>query len=235
MFEDSLVESVGRIRTRSRRYAVGTTAFEAALVAALVAVPYLYPAALPQRLLAVPLISPPPAAPPAPRQPAGAPAVQPVNLERGITAPTHIPTAIPQVAINAPEPMGPVGIGPGNGNPGSVPWTGPSSPPLPDVRPAKPAGLLRVSSGIAAGQLLAPIRPVYPAIALATHTQGTVVVVAIISATGRIENVRVLEGPPLLVRAAVDAISEARYRPFLLNGKPVPVETTISVTFVIGQ
>lgn len=236
MFEDSLVESVGRIRTRSRRYAVGATLLEAALVGALVLIPYLYPAALPQRLIAVRLISPPPAAPPAPPQTASAPEARPVNLERGITAPTHIPPAIPDVAINAPAPLGPVGIGPENGNSASVPWLVPSSPPpLPQVRLAKPNGPLRISSGVAEGRLLAPIQPQYPPIALATHTQGTVIVEATISTTGRIEDLHVLDGPPLLVRAAVDAIREARYRPFLLNGQPVPVETTISVRFRLGE
>lgn len=236
MFEDSLVESAGRIRTRSSRYAVGTTVLEAALLGALVLVPYLYPAALPQRLLAVPLISPPPAAPPAPPQKASAPATQPMDMEKALTLPTRIPTNIDRVATNAPEPLGPIGSGPGTGNPASVPWLGPSSPPpLPSVHLAKPSGPIRVSSGLAEGQLLAPIQPQYPAIAVATHTQGTVIVEATISAAGRIEDVRVLQGPPLLVRAALDAIREARYRPFLLNGQPVAVETTISVRFTLGE
>jgi protein TonB len=236
MFEDSLVESVGRIRTRSRRYAVGTTLLEAALVGALVLIPCLYPAALPPRLIAVRLISPPPAAPPAPLPTASAPEVRPVNLGQALTAPSHIPATIARVAIDAPEPLGPVGIGPENGNSASVPWFGPSSPPpLPQVRLAKPNGPLRVSSGVAEGRLLAPIRPQYPAIALATRTQGTVLVAATISTTGRIEDVQVLDGPQLLVGAAVDAIREARYRPFLLNGQPVSVETTISVRFTLGE
>lgn len=235
MFEDSLVESVGRIRTRSRRYAAGATLLEAALVAALVLVPYLYPAALPQRLLAVPLIAPPAFASPAPRQTAAAPVVQAESLARALTAPSHIPTTIARVAINEPEPAGPVGIDQGSNIPGSVPWTGPSSPPLPPVHLARPSGPVRVSSGVASGQLLAPIQPRYPVIALEAHVQGTVVVEAAISATGRIEDVHVLEGPPLLISAAVDAIRQARYRPFLLNGQPVAVETTISVRFVLGQ
>ncbi len=236
MFEDSLVESGGRIRTRSRRYAIGTTLLEAALVGMLVMIPYLYPAALPRHMLMVPLISPPPAAPPLPQPAAGAPVARPVDLEQGITAPPRIPTSIPQVAITAPVPLGPVGIGPASGTPGSVPWLGPSAPPpLPPVHLAKPSGPLRVSSGVAAGQLLAPIQPQYPAIALAAHVQGTVVVEATISTAGRIEDIRVLSGPPMLVRAAVDAIQQARYRPFLLNGQPVEVETTINVQFVLGQ
>jgi protein TonB len=236
MFEDSLVESVGRIRTRSRRYAVGATALEAALVAVIVLVPYLYPAALPPRLLRVPLISPPPAAPSAPPKAATAPVVRPLNLETVLTAPSHTPTQIAHVAISEPQPLGPVGMEPGTGNPASVPWLGPAMPPpMPHVRQAKPSGLIRVSSGVAAGQLLAPIRPQYPAIALAAHVQGTVALEATISTTGHIEDVRVISGPPMLIAAAVDAIRQARYRPFLLNGTPVQVETTISVRFTMGE
>lgn len=88
-----------------------------------------------------------------------------------------------------------------------------------------------MSAGVAAGQLIAPIRPVYPAIARETGTQGTVVVQATISKSGTIENPRVVSGPSLLVNAALDAVRQARYRPFLLNGQPVEVETTISVIF----
>jgi protein TonB len=233
MFEDSLVESVGRIGTRSRRYAVGATLLEAALVGTLALIPYLYPAALPLRLLSVPLLSPPPFAPPAPPQTASTPGVRPVNLETALAAPTHIPATIPQVAVNAPEPLGPVGIEPGDGNSGSVPWIASSSPPLlPHVRLAKPSGPIRISSGVATGQLLAPIQPRYPAIALAAHVQGTVVVSAMISTSGRVEDLRVVSGPPMLISAAVNAIRQARYRPFLLNGQPVQVETMINVKWV---
>jgi len=236
MFEDSLVESVGRIRTRSRRYAIGTTLLEAALVGLVVMIPYLNPAALPQRMLMVPLIAPPPAALPLPQPAASTPTVRPINLATLLTAPTHIPNQISRVAIAAPAPLGPIGIGPGSGTPGSVPWLGPSqTPPLPQVHLAKPSGPLRVSRGIAAGQLLAPIQPQYPPIALAAHVQGTVVVEATISTSGRIEDAHVLSGPPMLIRAAVDAIQQARYRPFLLNGQPVQVETTISVQFNLGR
>jgi periplasmic protein TonB len=235
MFEDSLVESVGRIRTRSRRYAVGTTLLESALVGILVLVPHLYRAALPPRLLSVPLILPPPAAPPAPPQSASAPAARPVNLELLPAAPTHIPAQIARVPVGAPEPLVLVGIGPEDGIPASVPPPGPPAPPLPRVHLAKLSSPLRISSGVAEGHLLAPIQPQYPAIALAAHIQGTVVVAATISASGHIENLRVLGGPPMLVSAAVSAIRRARYRPCLLNGEPVQVETTINVQFVLGQ
>jgi protein TonB len=82
--------------------------------------------------------------------------------------------------------------------------------------------------------LLTPIRPVYPAPARAAGVQGTVVVDAIISRTGTIESLHVVSGPLMLQNAALDAIREARYRPFRLNGEPTEVQTTITVNFRIG-
>ena len=91
-----------------------------------------------------------------------------------------------------------------------------------------------MSSGVAAGQLLVPIQPAYPAIAKAARIQGTVVVLATISKSGTIENLRVVSGPPMLQSAATEAIQKARYRPFMLNNEPVEVETTINVVFTLG-
>jgi protein TonB len=235
MFEDSLVESTGRIRTRSRRYAVGSFLLEAALVAVIILVPYLYPAVLPTHYLSVPLIAPPPApAPQMAQQRAAASLQRPVLLAIDMTAPRQIPNTIPHIVDDAPPsfvPGGDIGGNANSGPPGVLfsNSTGPS--PAPRGRPAKPSGPIHISSGVAQGQLLAPIRPVYSAIAIAAHIQGTVVVAATISTAGNIENIHVLSGPAILVNSAVDAIRQARYRPYLLNGEPVEVETTISVVF----
>jgi protein TonB len=80
-----------------------------------------------------------------------------------------------------------------------------------------------------------PIRPVYPAIALAARVQGMVIVEATISAQGRIEKARVISGPPMLAAAALSAIDQARYEPYKLNGDPVEVETTINVVFRLNE
>jgi protein TonB len=103
------------------------------------------------------------------------------------------------------------------------------------VAPAKTqVGLLRVSSGVSQGMLLTPIRPVYPAIAKAAHVEGVVVVEAVISRMGTIESLRVVSGPEMLRGAALEAIREARYQPYRLNGEPVEVQTTITVNFRMG-
>ena len=76
---------------------------------------------------------------------------------------------------------------------------------------------------------------VYPAIAKAAGVSGTVTLAAIISKTGTIENLRVTGGPAMLRQAAFDAVSTWRYRPYLLDGQPVEVETTVSVIFSLQQ
>jgi protein TonB len=100
-----------------------------------------------------------------------------------------------------------------------APAARPSSKPLP------------VSRGVSAGNLIAPIRPEYPGIAKIAHVEGAVVIDAIISRTGTIESVHVLSGPPVLQAAALAAVRQARYRPFLLNGQPTEVQTTITINF----
>jgi protein TonB len=76
--------------------------------------------------------------------------------------------------------------------------------------------------------------PVYPPIAKAARVSGTVVLQAIISKQGTIENLRVISGPAMLQQAAQDAVRQWRYRPYLLNNAPVEVETTVNVVFTLG-
>jgi protein TonB len=104
-----------------------------------------------------------------------------------------------------------------------------------NVAPARPSSRpLPVSSGVLAGNLIAPIHPEYPAIAKAAHVEGTVVIDAIISRTGAIESMHVLSGPAMLQPAALAAVRQARYHPFLLNGQPTEVQTTITINFRMG-
>ena len=104
------------------------------------------------------------------------------------------------------------------------------------VAPSRPGtGPIRVSAGVASGRLLAPIRPVYPAIARTARIQGTVVIAATISKTGIVENAHAVSGPPMLVQAAIAAVAQARYQPYKLNGEPVEVETTINIVFTLSE
>ena len=236
MFEDSTFASASRIHTRSPRYAAGSLVLQTALLAVLVLIPYLYPGALPRKFLTVPLISPPPApaAPVVEPQHAIASTTHTELLDNTLHAPSLIHRGIPTIVDTAPPGALPSSAFASSG-PGALPL-GPGTPPiLPRVRQERPVGPIHVSSGVAAGQLIVPIQPRYPAIARTTGTQGTVVVAALISTDGHIADVRVLSGPPMLVPAAVDAIRQARYRPWTLNGQPVEVETTINIVFSLGN
>jgi len=240
MFEDSLVESQGRIRTRSRWFAVGSFLVQAALLLLLILFPLFQPRGLPRQSMERLLIAPPPPRSPAPaevRHANTAPARQSLpGLEAQLQAPSRIPTRISTTPDEAPPSAWPAGV-PGDilggGIPGGIPL-GPAAPVVTVALPPAPKRPLAISSGVAAGQLLSPIRPSYPAIAKQARIQGMVVIEATISRQGSIENLQVIEGPPLLRQAAIEAVAAARYRPFLLNGEPVEVETSIHVIFSLG-
>ena len=89
-------------------------------------------------------------------------------------------------------------------------------------------------SRVMEGNLIYRVQPEYPPAAKAARIQGPVVLKALISKYGGIENLRVLSGHPMLVRAAMDAVSQWRYRPYYLNGEPVAVETQVTVNFVLS-
>jgi len=101
--------------------------------------------------------------------------------------------------------------------------------------PATPAPThpLKVSHW-AEGNLIFRVQPVYPPIARQARIQGLVELRAIISKTGTIENLTVVSGHPMLVRSAIEAVRQWRYRPYLLNGEPIEVETAVTVNFVLS-
>jgi protein TonB len=82
--------------------------------------------------------------------------------------------------------------------------------------------------------MIRQVQPVYPQIAKTAHVQGTILLHAIIAKDGSVQELTYVSGPPLLMKAAQDAVREWRYQPTLLNGEPVEVETTISVIFTLG-
>jgi protein TonB len=77
------------------------------------------------------------------------------------------------------------------------------------------------------------MNPVYPTIARQTRVQGVVVMEAVISKDGSVDRLRVISGHPFLSQAAIDAVKQWKYRPTMLNGEPVDVITTITVTFTL--
>jgi protein TonB len=106
--------------------------------------------------------------------------------------------------------------------------------PVMPARPAAPTRAIRASS-LLEGNLIRRVQPVYPPLARNVRVQGAVVLSAVISKDGAIENLQVLSGHPLLVQAAIEAVRQWRYRPYILNSEPVEVETQITVNFTLGN
>jgi TonB family protein len=92
---------------------------------------------------------------------------------------------------------------------------------------------IRVSSAVAQGLLLRKVAPVYPDEARRARVQGTVILQVIISKEGTIENLQVISADSMLVDAATDAVRQWRYRPYVLNGAPVEVVTTVEIRFTL--
>jgi protein TonB len=94
---------------------------------------------------------------------------------------------------------------------------------------------VRLSQGVSKGLLVYRIEPHYPTVAREAHIQGIVVLTAVVDKDGIIQNLQVVTGHPMLTPAAIDAVKQWRYKPFLLNGQPVGVETTVTVTFSLRE
>jgi len=126
-------------------------------------------------------------------------------------------------------PTGAEGLG-GSGVAGNNVFSGSSEPKVKIASPSR----LTISAGVAGGLLIQKTAPVYPQIAREARVSGTVVIQATISKAGVVQNLHVVSGPTMLRQPALDAVQTWRYKPYLLDGEPVDVETTVSVNFSLG-
>jgi len=162
--------------------------------------------------------------------------VQSEMMNNQLTAPSKIPHDIKMVAEKEAPPSNSFGVagmeglgGSSSGVLGSVFGQG-NGPKVKAEAPKK----VNISAGVAAGMLLQKITPNYPPIAKAARVSGTVILQATISKSGTIENLHVISGPAMLQQSTMDAVKQWRYKPYLLNGEPVEVETTVNVIFSLG-
>ena len=233
MFESATFHSRGTQHTHAPQWMLATLALNLTVLVALILIPLLHPQSLSNLTLAHFLYTPPAQTAPADPRPI------PRTLLNNATAqawrnpflpPTHIPVSISYDPVPATEnPLSALDSVTGTTTP---PFFPPSS--TANVRPAAPEHL-QVSQGVAAGLLIDRITPSYPALARAMHIEGTVTLAATISKSGTIDDLRVLSGPTALRSAAQEAVARWRYRPYLLNGSPVSVETTINVVFSLAS
>ena len=108
-------------------------------------------------------------------------------------------------------------------------------PPDEQQSSTKPVPRQRISAGVQAAMLIRRVEPVYPYLAIQTHREGRVELHAIISTDGSIQSLEVISGDALLIQSALAAVREWRYRPTILNGQPVEVDTHITVIYTLSR
>jgi protein TonB len=245
MFEDSLIESGGRLKTKRGVTTFISFALQVALVGVLVLIPLLFTEALPKQQLMTFLVAPPPPPPPPP-PPAAAPVkivkqIQTDIVNGQLRTPTKIPEKVQMIKEDeAPPPMAATG-GVVGGVPGGIPGGQMggviggiiSSTPVAVPKVATPQRV-RVSQGVSQGLLIRKVQPNYPPLARQARIQGNVVLTAEISKDGSIENLRLVSGHPMLAPAAIEAVKQWKYKPYFLNGEPVEVETQVTVIFSLS-
>lgn len=241
MFAESMLETSWAQCTRRSWTTLTSFGLQALVIGVLLVVPLWKTVGLPSvRTVSTPISAEQVAPEPAP-QPRNARASTQTNVLPGrLMQPSRVPPVIRMIVDDptSQPPGGPdLGIeatGLPSGAPEGLPVAilGGTRPVLP-IPPAPTVRAFRTSRFLE-GNLVRRVQPVYPSLARSARVQGTVVLSAIISKAGTIENLRVLSGHPMLVAAAIDAVRQWQYRPYILNVQPIEVETQITVNFSLS-
>ena len=243
MFEDSLIESGGRLRSKRGATTLLSFFLQAVLLGILVLIPLIYTEALPKQQLMTFLVAPPPPPPPPPPAAAVVKVVKQIVSEIAngqLRTPTKIPEKVQMIKEEEAPPAAGIG-GVVGGVPGGIPGGQMggviggiiSSTPVAVPKVATPQRV-RVSQGVSQGLLIHQVKPAYPPLARQARIQGSVVLQAVIAKDGTIQGLHVMSGHPMLTQSALDAVKQWRYKPYFLNGEPVEVETQITVNFTLS-
>jgi protein TonB len=241
MFEDSLLDYGGRMKTKKPMTVMASFLVQAVILGILVLIPLYFTEALPARELMTFLMAPPPPPPPPPPPAPAAVRVvaRVVQRPQEMVQPKAIPKQVARIVEDPLPPPGPVGgvvggidsgfdAGAVGGVLGGMIEAAPPPPPPP------PQERIRVGGQVQSAKIMNQARPVYPALARQARIQGKVLLEAVINKEGVIEELTVVSGHPLLINAALDAVKQWRYQPTMLNGVAVEVITTIEVNFTLG-
>ena len=242
MFEDSLIESGNRLKTKRFGTSVLSFLLQFFLLGILILIPLIYTDALPKTQLMTFLVAPPPPPPPPPPpQPTQVRVVKQIqsDLNNGqLRTPTKIPEKVQMIKEEEAPPA--MGAGVMGGVPGGVPGgsmggvIGGIVNQTANIPKVAAPQRVRVSSGVSTGLLIRKVQPNYPPLARQARIQGSVVLQAEISKEGTIQNLQLISGHPMLAPAAIEAVKQWRYKPYLLNGEPVAVETQVVVNFTLS-
>lgn len=252
LFADSLLDSSVAQRKRRTWATLFSFVLQVCLIGLLLLLPLWFTDVLPKQQLLIFLEAPPPPPPPPPPAASTPSAARVVKVTSNIVngrlrAPSRIPAKVQIIEDDAPAPVGTIG-GVVGGVPGGIPGgqlggviggiissssslavVPKLSKPVPTAQPT--VQRVRVSPGVTKGLLIYRVEPTYPPLAQQARVQGVVVLTALIDKRGNVEHLQVVSGHPLLASAAIEAVKQWRYKPFLLNGQPLEVETTVTVTF----
>jgi protein TonB len=248
MFADSMLEASWAQRIRHSWTTLTSFGLQALVIGLLLLLPVLKTVGLPSARTASTPISlgrrDPMPLTDAPRVAARS-AAQNTVVNPRLVAPGHMPTHI-AMSPDDPSAQPPGGSEAGgselgSGGPGFLPGDGSGLPASlisgnRPMLPSPPPTVTRIirRSSMLEGNLIRRVDPVYPPLAKSARIQGPVVLAAIISKAGTIENLHAVSGPPLLVPATIAAVSQWQYRPYILNGEPIEVETQITVNFYLS-
>ena len=231
MFDQLVVSAAVPSRT-NKPWTVALSAIaQSLLLGLLILVPLIYTEALPNAMLKTLIVVPLPPHASVPLRTSARMRVVPLIR---ITAPPSIP---PRISTETNEPPTVYVEGGTSGSSESdalrelLRPSSPATPPTPAEQPQR----IRVGGNVEAASLLTRVVPQYPAMAIAAHVSGAIVLHAVIAKDGTVQELTYVSGPALLLKAAMDAVRQWRYRPTLLNGQPVEVETTIDVVFNLGS
>ena len=247
LFADSLLDAGEQERKRRKFAAVLSFTVQCLVIGILIVVPLMFTEVLPKQQLLTFLIAPPPPPPPPPAAQAMAKVVKQIQTELlngQLRTPSRIPEKVQMIREEeAPPPLSTGGVvgGVAGGIPGGqlggviggiVSQTSSlaAAPKLAAIQPKR----IRVSQGVTRGLLIQKVEPIYPVIARQARVQGDVVLRAIVSKEGNITELELVSGHPMLAPAAIEAVKKWHYRPFLLNGEPIEVETLVTVLFRIS-
>src|SRR6201997_226506 len=245
MFADSLIESGGKLKTKRGWTSIVSFAIQIGIVGVMILIPLIFTEALPTKQMMTLLVAPPPPPPPPP-PPAAAPVkivkqIQTDIVNGELRTPTKIPKKVQMIKEDEAPPPAMATAGVVGGVPGGVPGGSMggvigsvlSSTPVAVPKIATPQRV-RVSSGVQSGLLIRKVNPTYPPLARQARIQGVVILQAQISKEGNIENLQLISGHPMLAPAAIEAVKQWKYKPYLLNGEPVEVEPQVQVNFTLA-
>jgi protein TonB len=246
LFEDSLIVSGGKVRARNPWAAIGSLSLQSVLLVAIIIIPLLHTDVLPKRETLTSLyLAPPPPPPPPPAANIArvriTPTPKPTYNSKGISIPDPVQKA--QAPADSAGSIGGVVGGVPGGVVGGVPGgvlggvLGGSTPNVPalakDSAPAPKR--VHVAARIVEANLIHDVPPTYPPEAGRARIEGTVVLLAVIGKDGAVQDVRIESGLPILAQAAIEAVKQWRYRPYLLNGEPVEVDSRITINFTLSN